>query len=524
MEFLTWHSKFHFICSIFLGFHWNQLCFVEAFTSTPFSFRRTLTFTTSSTTSPPSTHNLILQPESITTLSSLSKKCNFVSFPKISTLRHSQIPKIHIESELDMEEEDYDDEEEDYEYDEDEEEDDFAADFSQAMDVMENTPVGELEPIIMETIAAVLFGTEKDGGALEEMDDGEAYDLADWYFSRILEERDAGNDKATPTPSIYNAVMRKCLQLEEDDSLEKAHSILTQMMELYKPTQDSNMTPNAESFNIILDAYTQLDEEESLEKAHSIVTKMMDLYESTKDSKMAPKAEHFNILLAAYTKRDEEDSLKKANSILTQMIHLYESTEDPKLKPNNKSFNILLAKYAKPEMGRIPGMDDEAWELFQTCENILGTNPNIESYVHAIEALAQSRNRDASYRAEDVLRELVDIYANTYQTDPTASMFQTRTFNIVLTSIAKCSDEESPDRASDLLTWLAELNNTYPDLKPNIFSFTAVIDAFEKRNDFDYTRRAEGIWNQMLTLYLSGESDIEPDIFCSTIVISTSKL
>lgn len=270
--------------------------------------------------------------------------------------------------------------------------------------------------------------------------------------------------------------------------------------------------------------FEELDEETGMELAEWFVWRLFDEKEEGNSSVHLP-IEVYNMIIQKYLLSEIPDGFEKAKTVLNKMVQLYQSTHDSNIRPNYRTFNLILSYMAKPRISKQRETDEEATQLFEIAENIYppsnsNRNGMIESKIHLIDIVAQSRNKGSSYQAENLLRELMDsVLIHPIKVD--TKMLTTRIFNVVLTSIAKTNEDVSPERASELLAWMSELSNTYTNIKPNVYSFTAVLDAFAQRNQYDYSRRAEGIWSQMLSFYLSGESDIEPDVFCATIVISS---
>lgn len=172
---------------------------------------------------------------------------------------------------------------------------------------------------------------------------------------------------------------------------------------------------------------------------------------------------------------------------------------------------------------REKGMDRRVWDIVERLEQVHGIAPTPALYQPVIEALAKSRDRGAANRAETVLRQVAQRFPPGLDADDCPTGVTLESFNVVLTAWAKSGLDYGPERAEKLITYMDQLETLHGNpgvLKPNVQSFTSLIDAYTQKNDWERVAQAEGILNSVLDHYLSGEEDLEPNIASWTIVIS----
>jgi hypothetical protein len=95
----------------------------------------------------------------------------------------------------------------------------------------------------------------------------------------------------------------------------------------------------------------------------------------------------------------------------------------------------------------------------------------------------------------------------------------------IISLYLQSGQEDGPDRAEKLIVFMDELDAKHGELgivKPNVSSFTSLIDAYAQTNEWEGVGTAEGVLNRLLGHYLDekeGEG-FEPNIASWTIVIS----
>ena len=107
--------------------------------------------------------------------------------------------------------------------------------------------------------------------------------------------------------------------------------------------------------------------------------------------------------------------------------------------------------------------------------------PNVVTYGAVIDAYAKGGQKGAAARADALLAKMIHLY----QTDPiNNSDLQPNTyvFNTVINAHAKSKEHDSASKAEEMLLAMNRLNSQgMANLKPDAFTYTAVIDSWAKR-------------------------------------------
>ena len=185
------------------------------------------------------------------------------------------------------------------------------------------------------------------------------------------------------------------------------------------------------------------------------------------------------------------------------------------VEPDVEAYEAVLRVLSN---SRERGMDRKLFHIFEQAPF-----KTTAMYQLVIASLAKSRDRGAADRAEKILREAVEQHPPTKLNGKRSGM-TIDSFNVVLTAWAKSGLPYGPERAEKLIMFMDQVDNEnggHGMVKPNIFSFTSLIDAYAQKSDWDSAAQSERILRRLLEQYLSGEEGIpEPSVASWTIAIS----
>jgi len=210
------------------------------------------------------------------------------------------------------------------------------------------------------------------------------------------------------------------------------------------------------------------------------------------------------------------DRVSKLFGILND---LWEGGGVDTLKPNSEIVEIVLRVLAS---SRERGLDRRAYSIFERVrdDQHYGFVPTCDMYQSVIASLGQG---GSPQRAENLLKEAVEKFPP--HVDPSTRKpggVPIETFNKVLVAWAKSRDSNGPQRTEQLIVYMDELDGKLDSggvIKPNLSSFTTLIDAYAQTRDWDGVSTSEQIFNRVLDHYLEGIVEEEPNIACWTIVI-----
>jgi hypothetical protein len=218
-----------------------------------------------------------------------------------------------------------------------------------------------------------------------------------------------------------------------------------------------------------------------------------------------------------------QEAISRSLNLFGILQELWEEGGIETLKPNEEILEIVLRVMAS---SRERGMDRQVWSIFESVRDrqIYGFGPTCDMYQSVIVSLARSRSKGSPQRAETILREAVKKFPP--HIDTTTELpggIPLGTFNKVLVSWAKSGEEDGPERAEKLIVFMDELDRDLDCggiIKPDLSSFTTLIDAYAQQNNWEGISYSERIFNRLLDHYLEGEIEDEPNIASWTIVIS----
>lgn len=272
--------------------------------------------------------------------------------------------------------------------------------------------------------------------------------------------------------------------------------------------------------SIAKEAYSKGNDARVPEVVEHLLFRMVDEWQVTKASAIEPTADDFVTAMESWESAIGIDPQKRNTQLLpTAVDHvwsLFKALEDlyynestlPSLKPNADVFRIVLRVLAS---SRQHDIDRKAWLVFQDMAKVYNIAPDAGMYESMIFMLAKSHKRGAAKRAENLLREAIEWYP---PSDEKIGI-SIDSFNVVLTAWAKSRLDYGPERAEKLMFLMDEVG-----MKPNVSSFTSLLDAYAQKTDWESVSQSERIFNRVLDLYLQGDETFEPSIVSWTVVMS----
>ncbi len=246
----------------------------------------------------------------------------------------------------------------------------------------------------------------------------------------------------------------------------------------------------------------------------------------------------YNMTLDSMAKSNRSDSIARIQQLLRHMND--QSSTSP--EPNSSSYNSLLNAYAN-------SMPRSSKESAKKCEHELRKmlrNSKLKSLVDTvsynivINAWGKSNDTHAANRAEMLLQEMQEHHSNQSTTNVLQTTNNPLTNTEILGSAASIkpnlvsftsvisawsrfsgTDVEAAQRAEDIFNLLDELSVLDPELRPNAFTFHAVMNAFSKSSLPGAATKAQDLLDKMLERYKAGEDGAKPNRISFSICIMT---
>ena len=306
---------------------------------------------------------------------------------------------------------------------------------------------------------------------------------------RILNRLEELNRADTIT---YNLVINAFSKSSLPDSTIRAEKVLNRMETFYQKQRDSvkrwsqcvgkASTHTIENQNL-LEECGIFDAEFGGKKVPSITVK--------------PNVRTYSTVIDAYSRTANEnvDGAEAGQALLEHLRTLYESTGDEELKPNVISYNSVINAWAKT--GTVHGAET-AMKLLITMEN--EGIADVISYNAVIHAWARCGSKDSGDRAEGVLQRMKDRAAIADEED-----FE--------------HDEESKEERQVLQ--FDRIFSSQASFKPNIRTYSSVIDAWSRSKCPTAASRAQANLNEMEKIYeRTGDRSIQPNTVTYSTVIN----
>uniref|UniRef100_A0A7S2UG02 Pentacotripeptide-repeat region of PRORP domain-containing protein n=1 Tax=Attheya septentrionalis TaxID=420275 RepID=A0A7S2UG02_9STRA len=299
-------------------------------------------------------------------------------------------------------------------------------------------------------------------------------------LKRVIDERKAGNTKAVPTTTAYNAILEGWARSGEGGAgAERAEMILLQMQDMFSVGGDINVQPDLQSFHDVIMAWDLSGEQYAPQRAQRVLEWMVSLYQANENDKAVPDVECFDTALYTWAKSNHDNAPQKAEQLLVWMETLHDSGIFPEVQPHTGSFNAILTAWFKSKQ---PGAAERANAILEHMEELsAGGNsqiqPNSASYSLVAGAWARSGSRESAVRAHGLLKRLEVAY----RAGDKDIQLNHLIFNYAINA---CERNQDHSRARDILEMQTRFY-TEDKMKtccPDVYSYTSVIGSCANAN------------------------------------------
>eukprot|EP00559_Dactyliosolen_fragilissimus_P009061 CAMPEP_0184868762 /NCGR_PEP_ID=MMETSP0580-20130426/31695_1 /TAXON_ID=1118495 /ORGANISM="Dactyliosolen fragilissimus" /LENGTH=661 /DNA_ID=CAMNT_0027369863 /DNA_START=315 /DNA_END=2301 /DNA_ORIENTATION=+ len=328
------------------------------------------------------------------------------------------------------------------------------------------------------------------------------------------------------------------------------------------------------SYNGVINAYAKSRCQESAKKAEEILERMESIYrqqlqkiklwsasslpESTQNNEtrhnlqlnvhnqpppiitVKPNVRTYSTVIDAFSRRKPTrphnghgtefalSSAKYAQALLDHLLSLYDATHDPCLKPNEISYNTVLNAWAKT--GTIRGAQ-KATKMLKVMED--EGLADVISYNAVIHAWARCGIEEAAENAETILRRMEAQVTNAMEHNSKLSQQKhdrnfirpnMRTYSSVIDAWSRSNHPSAAQRAQSILDEMETLYATTkdPSIQPNTISYSTVINAHARSRDMaNKATSALKVLKKMQYLYKTGKNkEAKPTIITYNSVLN----
>lgn len=288
----------------------------------------------------------------------------------------------------------------------------------------------------------------------------------------------------------YSACINAFAKSTDSEAPQRAQALLTDMKRAYE-AGDIDVIPNVINYNSVINAWGRCKKEGSAERASEIRSTM-------KDEGVEPDALSYSLVVSAWAHCLNTNATKQAEVALAEM----ENWAIEKNRAIDEAFDNGLSDHASAN-----GQFKRDAETPSSLPAIR-VHLDVECYNTVLISLSRRREIDASERALKMLYRMIHLADNGFETArPNA-----KSWNSVLNTLSRANEEGSMERAEKVLH---EMNDA--GIHPDVFSYAALLHAYQKNASPYAAERADDIVRQMEQLYCDGMLAAAPDVYHYTI-------
>jgi hypothetical protein len=368
-----------------------------------------------------------------------------------------------------------------------------------------------------------------------------------------------GDVSIKPDISAFNAVLLAYAQSQRADAPQQSMRVLQKLYDWNKQGK-TDVVPNKESYTVILKAYANAGGQEAPSLVYKMIVHMEKLSQEgfpavkpdyhchnvylgallvaiTQGTVPAPQGAQraedylqqmmanesedakpdtwsFNIVISAWSK---SGATERAEGLLLQLRNYHGvSGGFEKTRPNTYTYNCLIACYGRSTLR------DKAQRAHMVLDRMKtmvekGSGPDVVTYNSVMNAYAKSRVSNSPQKVEELLRELVEVYETTGDSQLRPN---SRSFNVCVDAWAKSNLPNSAERILDWIECMQKsVANGRNSIRPNKWTYNAYLQALGKSGKSNIGQTAEDVLEQMEKLVAKGGIQLKPDVYIYSNVI-----
>jgi hypothetical protein len=276
-------------------------------------------------------------------------------------------------------------------------------------------------------------------------------------------------------------------------------------LELFYLMDELNVRKNVYTFGALQNVFARSGDDDAAEKTEAVLQQLLRLYEEG-DVFAKPLCYHYNCVLDALARTRTRKAAEKAQALLDKMeASVEEGGYD--VQPDRGSYSLTILAYAQcPDLSYgakhaerlLERLEQRSMMEARHRANVSSVAPpvvhlDVGSFNVVAHAISASRDDDASERIIRIIKRMDEyVFQGQDYLRPTV-----RTWNALLNSLSRATvvrDRlEQAKRAEKVLDHIITLHESgVPNVKPNEFTFSAVLSAFRRSSDPEALQRADG--------------------------------
>lgn len=302
--------------------------------------------------------------------------------------------------------------------------------------------------------------------------------------------------------------------------------IIERMEENYAHGRNVISKPNNMSYNMLITAYSRCNIiTDPGERAQRVLEKMVKLYQSDPVGRERVKPDVFTYasLSNALCKSGTSDGISRAESVLRKMEECYKKEKDVSLKPNVIAMGTVLIAWCrlcekhkgKGEMSKI-AMERALWYLDWMTQSYLEGNKEMKPSTYLFNSVLKNlptctfdhlSDDSGILKAEELLGRLEELYQSGSGIEPDVYSYTT-----IISAWAQSKSRDAVYRAESFLDRMERLYvEGVNSARPNTATYNAVISAYSRMHHSDAIPKAEKLLRRMERLEAEGNLHVSPD-------------
>lgn len=346
------------------------------------------------------------------------------------------------------------------------------------------------------------------------------------HDNMVTSYKQTGDKSIAPTVLSYNHLLNAWAKSKDASAPLKAELILEEMLKAVRVDGREELKPDAVTFSTIMDVYRRSKRRNSSRRCEQLFQMMDEL-------NVKRNTYTFSALQNVYARSGSPDAPQKAKAILDQMLELSEKG-DVFAKPNSQNFNAVLHALSKSNSKQSTRLADEMLQKMELPVSEGGYDVEPDRLSYALTILACARCQDSGYgtmlaeknlekmelraKLEAERREVVSSVA------PPLVSLDIECFNVALTAISRSRRDDACTRTLAIIRRMEQYaEHGQEGLRPNIRSWNAVLNAFARAptaTGDEIAQKAEEVLDHIFRLYRAGDMNVKPNAFTFAAVLS----
>jgi pentatricopeptide repeat protein len=266
---------------------------------------------------------------------------------------------------------------------------------------------------------------------------------------------------------------------------------------------------NISDCNKVIGILSMSRKREALEKAFDVFNHVIEVYEKSGNKSLRPNVITYNSVISAFAQKGDIDGSRK---IFEMQVHDFEMKDNLKAKPNDSTFLKMMYACSQSTATNAPEI---AFDLLTTTidwhkKGKLKDGLPASIYIAAMNACARKGDVE---RATSIMQMMENDVNN---------MLHSRVYGILINAWSKSGHHHAPQQAKNLLIGLSIMFiNGISEEGPNTITYTSVMDTYAASGDI---QGACDILDLMEDDFKSGNNDAKPNMISySTLINAISK-